>query len=257
MPAVDGESPSSSSRRGRSGSTQANAGHRAGGRWRGAGSRRVMRKWRRQSILLGAVRRRQRCRHRGPDMTRARSTSNFPPLRFVLSIPGEASAHYDPAICPSGAAGCRRITRGGEVVSPFRGTGIRARPVCARPAVQRRPGRGAGRCRGACVAPQSADQGYARAQYALAESTALARACPRIASKPRLWYYKSRATGLCPAQSDLGVMYETGQGVPQDHVEAVAWYRKAAEQNHARAQNNLGYHVRAWTRRCHRTMPRP
>jgi TPR repeat protein len=31
-------------------------------------------------------------------------------------------------------------------------------------------------------------------------------------------------------------MYATGQGVPQDHVEAVKWYRKAAEQGYAKAQ---------------------
>ena len=42
------------------------------------------------------------------------------------------------------------------------------------------------------------------------------------------------------AQYSLGLMYDEGQGVPQDYAEAVKWYRKAAEQGHARAQNNLG-----------------
>jgi hypothetical protein len=32
------------------------------------------------------------------------------------------------------------------------------------------------------------------------------------------------------AQFDLGYMYDTGEGVPQDEVEAVRWYRLAAEQ---------------------------
>ena len=35
-------------------------------------------------------------------------------------------------------------------------------------------------------------------------------------------------------------MYATGEGVPKDAVQAVSWYRKAAEQGHASAQGNLG-----------------
>ena len=35
-------------------------------------------------------------------------------------------------------------------------------------------------------------------------------------------------------------MYDQGVGVPQDAAEAVAWYRRAAEQGDARAQYNLG-----------------
>jgi len=46
--------------------------------------------------------------------------------------------------------------------------------------------------------------------------------------------------GHAPAQSNLGVMYENGKGVPQDYKEAVKWYRLAAEQGYATAQYNLG-----------------
>ena len=35
-------------------------------------------------------------------------------------------------------------------------------------------------------------------------------------------------------------MYDYGQGVVQDYVEAVKWYRLAAQQGHAGAQRNLG-----------------
>ena len=35
-------------------------------------------------------------------------------------------------------------------------------------------------------------------------------------------------------------MYSDGQGVPQNYVEAMRWYTKAAEQGEAIAQNNLG-----------------
>ncbi len=47
--------------------------------------------------------------------------------------------------------------------------------------------------------------------------------------------------GDAKAQAHLGVMYETGLGVPQDYAEAVKWYRKAAEQGIAKAQYNLGF----------------
>jgi hypothetical protein len=36
-------------------------------------------------------------------------------------------------------------------------------------------------------------------------------------------------------------MYVIGQGVPQDYAQAVAWWRKAAEQGEAEAQWRLGY----------------
>jgi TPR repeat protein len=41
--------------------------------------------------------------------------------------------------------------------------------------------------------------------------------------------------GLPEAQFNLGLMYDKGQGVPQDYAEAVKWYRKAAEQGNAKA----------------------
>ena len=46
--------------------------------------------------------------------------------------------------------------------------------------------------------------------------------------------------GDAEAQSNLGWMYSHGDGVPQDYVEAVKWYRKAAVQGDASGQNRLG-----------------
>ena len=43
------------------------------------------------------------------------------------------------------------------------------------------------------------------------------------------------------AQSNLGEMYQKGNGVPQDDKTAVKWYTLAAEQGNANAQNNLGF----------------
>ena len=58
------------------------------------------------------------------------------------------------------------------------------------------------------------------------------------------WYRKAAEQGNASAQNNLGVMYGSGEGVPEDDRQAVFWYRKAAEQGDASAQYNLGlrYH---------------
>ncbi len=42
------------------------------------------------------------------------------------------------------------------------------------------------------------------------------------------------------AQFLMGMLYDAGHGVPQDHAVAASWYRKAAEQSHPTAQLFLG-----------------
>ena len=42
------------------------------------------------------------------------------------------------------------------------------------------------------------------------------------------------------AQAYLGLMFETGRGVPQNYTEAAMWYRRAAEQGDSLAQYSLG-----------------
>jgi TPR repeat protein len=54
------------------------------------------------------------------------------------------------------------------------------------------------------------------------------------------WFRKAADQGDTSAQSNLGNSYYNGTGVPEDLVEAVKWYRKAADQGHAEAQFNLG-----------------
>lgn len=44
------------------------------------------------------------------------------------------------------------------------------------------------------------------------------------------------------ALSQKGKSYARGKGVPQNYTEAVKWWRKAAEQNHVKAQLILGSH---------------
>ena len=51
---------------------------------------------------------------------------------------------------------------------------------------------------------------------------------------------KKAEAGDAAAQTNLGIKYAKGEGVPQDSKEAVKWLRKAAEQGDARAQYGLG-----------------
>ncbi len=53
-------------------------------------------------------------------------------------------------------------------------------------------------------------------------------------------YRKAAEQNYALAQNNLGASYENGRGVPKDDQQAIAWYRKAAEQNYAPAQSNLG-----------------
>ena len=45
--------------------------------------------------------------------------------------------------------------------------------------------------------------------------------------------------GIAEAQINLGMMFESGQGVPQDFNEAIRWYRLAADQKLIKAQEKL------------------
>jgi hypothetical protein len=47
--------------------------------------------------------------------------------------------------------------------------------------------------------------------------------------------------GDARAQTILGLMYAKGEGVPQNHAEAVKWYRLAGDQNDAQAQYELAF----------------
>lgn len=55
------------------------------------------------------------------------------------------------------------------------------------------------------------------------------------------WYRKAAGQNLALAQYNLGVACFNGQGMPKDEAEAVKWFCKAAEQNETRAQCYLGY----------------
>ena len=52
-------------------------------------------------------------------------------------------------------------------------------------------------------------------------------------------FRKAAEQGYAAAQYNLGLMYEYGQGVPQDYREALVWYRKAADQGDEKAKGKL------------------
>ena len=53
-------------------------------------------------------------------------------------------------------------------------------------------------------------------------------------------YRAAAAKGEAWAQSNLGIAYAEGMGVPEDDATAAKFYTRAAEQGYAQAQNNLG-----------------
>jgi uncharacterized protein len=85
-----------------------------------------------------------------------------------------------------------------------------------------------------------ANQGYAAAQYDLGIMYDNGQGVPQNYAEAVKWYRLAADQGYADAQSDLGAMYEHGRGVPQNYAEAGKWYRKAADQGAPIAQYNLG-----------------
>ena len=54
------------------------------------------------------------------------------------------------------------------------------------------------------------------------------------------WYRSAANQGLAQAQNSLGFMYSLGLGVKRDAERAAYWLQCAAEQSHSGAQTNLG-----------------
>ena len=53
------------------------------------------------------------------------------------------------------------------------------------------------------------------------------------------WYRKAAEQNHAQASYTVGRCYEKGEGVAKDPVEAAKWYRKAAEKNYALGQSTL------------------
>jgi TPR repeat protein len=54
------------------------------------------------------------------------------------------------------------------------------------------------------------------------------------------WFRKAAAQNYAPAEFQMGQLYDFGFGVGQSDVDALAWYRKAAQHGSAAAQRTMG-----------------
>ena len=85
-----------------------------------------------------------------------------------------------------------------------------------------------------------AEQGHATSQYNLGVIYDKGKGVSQNHSEAYKWYRKAAEQGDANAQLNLGSMYRKGEGVLQDYSKAFKWNNKAAEQGHSGAQINLG-----------------
>ena len=93
------------------------------------------------------------------------------------------------------------------------------------------------------AAKKAAESGNALAQTNLGLMYYNGQGVPQDYAEAMKWFRLAADQGDATAQFNLGLMYYkgyNGQGVPQDYAEAMKWYRLAADQGDALAQTNLG-----------------
>ncbi|KAF9536835.1 hypothetical protein EC957_009583, partial [Mortierella hygrophila] len=92
---------------------------------------------------------------------------------------------------------------------------------------------------------KAANQGHASAQSNIGVMYDEGKGVPQDFAKAMEWFRMAADQGDARAQSNIGVMYDEGNGVPQDFAKAMEWYRMAADQGDARAQYNISvmYHL--------------
>jgi tetratricopeptide (TPR) repeat protein len=82
----------------------------------------------------------------------------------------------------------------------------------------------------------AAERGDATAQY----NVAIALEAKSKMSLAADYYRKAAKQGHSIAQNNLGVFYNTGEGVKPDPAKAMEWFQRSAEQGNASAYFNLG-----------------
>jgi TPR repeat protein len=86
----------------------------------------------------------------------------------------------------------------------------------------------------------AAEQGYAPAQYNLAVAYDKGDGVVANLATAIDWYTRAASQGQADAQSNLGVLYFTGRGVERDDVKGADLTESAALRGYASAQDNLG-----------------
>ncbi len=85
-----------------------------------------------------------------------------------------------------------------------------------------------------------AEQGHAEAQFNIGLMYDKGQGMPQDYAEAAKWYRRAAEQGVAAAQASLGDMYFLGLGVPQAFAEAAKWYRRAAEQGFDTAHASLG-----------------
>jgi len=85
-----------------------------------------------------------------------------------------------------------------------------------------------------------AEQGDVYAQYYLGLLYQNGQGVPQDNAVAVKWYARAAQQGLSNAQYNLAVMYDNGFGVPQDYAIAMDWYKRSAQQGDADAKYNMG-----------------
>jgi hypothetical protein len=71
-----------------------------------------------------------------------------------------------------------------------------------------------------------AEQGHAESQHVLAEMYAGGDGVAQDSVQMVEWYRKAAEQGVAWAQNNIGNMYDKGQGVAQDDAQAAEWFLK-------------------------------
>ena len=82
-------------------------------------------------------------------------------------------------------------------------------------------------------ATAEADKGDREAQYSVGRVYFKGEGVPQDLLKAMDYFRRAAEQGNFKAQNNLGSMYAQGQGVPKDVAEAIKWFRKAADQGDA------------------------
>ena len=88
---------------------------------------------------------------------------------------------------------------------------------------------------------KSAEQGYAVAQFELAQCYHSGYGVSQNYKEAFKWYLKAAKQGLMEAECAVGWCYGNGIGVSKEERKAFEWYLKSAEQGYAEAQYVVGW----------------
>jgi len=90
-------------------------------------------------------------------------------------------------------------------------------------------------------AKKQAEKGDPEAELALGIMYDSGQGVPQNFGEALNWYRSAAAHGNPTAQNNLGIMYLKGRGVPRNPLEGAKWVRMSANQGHPKGQLNLGF----------------